>query len=88
MSDLAAPVSLAGSRLGEARHVCAFFSGREDEYRVTLPFIKEGLERGDKAIHIIDPARRADHLQRIASFGIFSQPCSSSSAAATFGCVA
>jgi hypothetical protein len=65
-----APVFLAGSALGEARHVCAFFNSREDEYRVTLPFIKDGLDRGHKAIHIIDPSRRADHLERLASFGI------------------
>jgi hypothetical protein len=70
MTRVGAPISLAGSQLGEARHVCAFFKSREDEYRVTLPFIKDGFECGDKAIHIIDPARRADHLQRMASFGI------------------
>jgi hypothetical protein len=63
-----APISLG--QLDEAHHVCAFFKSREDEYSVTLPFIKDGFEAGDKAIHIIDPARRADHLQRMASFGI------------------
>lgn len=70
MTKIGAPISLASSQLGEARHVCAFFKSREDEYSVTLPFIKDGFEAGDKAIHIIDPARRADHLQRMASFGI------------------
>jgi len=56
--------------LGEQRHVCAFFHSRKDEYHVTLPFIKVGFECGDKAFHIIDPARRVDHLQRMASCGI------------------
>src|SRR5664279_1775669 len=70
MNKTAAPISLAGSYLGEARHICAFFNSREDEYRVTLPFIKDGLARGDKAFHIVDPARRVDHLQRMASSGI------------------
>lgn len=70
MTKVGAPISLAGSQLGEARHVCAFFKSPEDEYRVTLPFIKDGFEGGDKAIHIINPARRADHLHRMASFGI------------------
>ena len=78
MSRVGAPISLAGSQLGEARHVCAFFKNREDEYNVTLPFIKEGLEAGDKAIHIIDPARRADHLKRMASFGIDTVPAQQS----------
>ena len=64
------PVFLAGCELGEARHVCAFFNSREDEYRVTLPFIKDGFECGDKAVHIIDPARRAEHIQWMSSHGI------------------
>jgi hypothetical protein len=70
MHRSSAPIFLAGSELGEARHVCAFFNSREDEYGVTLPFIKDGFECGDKALHIINPSRRADHLQRIASHGI------------------
>jgi hypothetical protein len=64
------PMQLASSVLGERRHVCAFFNSREDEYRVTLPFIKDGFECGDKALHIINPARCVDHLQRMASSGI------------------
>lgn len=70
MKRVTAPVCLGGSQLGEARHVCAFFNSREDEYRVTLPFILDGLESGDKMIHIVDPARRSDHLQRLTSTGI------------------
>ena len=64
------PIRLASSVLGERRHVCAFFNSREDEYSVTLPFIKDGFECGDKAFHIINPARCVDHLQRMASAGI------------------
>jgi MEDS: MEthanogen/methylotroph, DcmR Sensory domain len=64
------PIRLASSVLGERRHVCAFFNSREDEYRVTLPFMKDGFECGDKAFHIINPARCVDHLQRMASSGI------------------
>ena len=64
------PIRLGGSVLGDRRHICAFFNSREDEYRVTLPFIKDGFDCGDKAFHVIDPARRADHLQRLRSAGI------------------
>jgi|GEM_PF-3305893 hypothetical protein len=46
----AAPISLAGSQLGEVRHVCAFFNSDDEEYRVLLPFIKDGFECGDKAV--------------------------------------
>src|SRR5258708_38173902 len=30
------------SQLGKTRHVCAFFNSDEEEYRVLLPFIKDG----------------------------------------------
>lgn len=64
------PVHLAGSVLGASRHVCAFFHRADDQYRTLLPFIKEGLERGEKAVHVVDPRRRADHLARLAVAGI------------------
>ena len=66
----APPVSLCGSLLREHRHVCAFFNSREDEYRVTLPFIQDGLARGDKAYHLIGSERRDDHLRRLNAAGI------------------
>jgi len=66
----AAPVRFAGAVLARSRHVCAFFNSREEEYRVLMPFIKEGIDRGEKAFHITDPALKADHLQRIERAGI------------------
>ena len=51
--------------------MCArFCNSRDDEYRVLLPFIKDGLERGEKAVHTVDPQRRDEHLRRLASGGI------------------
>jgi MEDS: MEthanogen/methylotroph, DcmR Sensory domain len=70
MKKMAAPISFAGSRLGEARHVCAFFNSDDEEYRVLLPFIKGGFECGDKAVHVVNPDQRRDHLQRLAAAGI------------------
>ncbi len=58
------PIPFAGSLLDEARHVCAFFNSEEEEYRVLLPFIKEGFERGDKAVHVVNPDKRDYHLRR------------------------
>ena len=66
MKTTAAPIRFAGSQLGEARHVCAFFNSDDEEYRVLLPFIKDGFECGDKAVHVVNP----DHLQRLAAAGI------------------
>ena len=70
MRKTTAPISLAGSQLGEVRHVCAFFNSNDEEYRVLLPFIKDGFERGDKAVHVVNPDQRQDHLQRLTKVGI------------------
>src|SRR5271168_788103 len=70
MKKSTAPISLAGSQLGEVRHVCAFFNSDDEEYRVLLPFIKDGFECGDKAVHVVNPDQHGDHLQRLAAVGI------------------
>ena len=64
------PIRFAGSVLGAQRHVCAFFHNADEEYRVLLPFIKEGFERGRKAFHIVGPKLRAQHQRRLESTGI------------------
>jgi DcmR-like sensory protein len=64
------PIRIAGTSLGEYRHICAFFHAPEEEYRVLLPFIKEGFERGEKAFHVVDPKQRDDHVRRIESAGV------------------
>jgi len=70
MKETVAPISLAGSQLGDVRHVCAFFNSDDEEYRVLLPFIKDGFECGDKAVHVINPRQHHNHLQRLAAAGI------------------
>ena len=40
-------ISLAGATLKHHRHVCAFFHSQDEEYQVLMPFIKEGVERGE-----------------------------------------
>ena len=61
-------------RLGDAMisrpHICGFFNSHDAEFRVAIPFISEGLEKGEKAFHTVDPQRRDEHLQRLASAGI------------------
>jgi hypothetical protein len=64
------PIHFAGATLTRYRHVCAFFHNRDEEYRVLLPFIREGFERSEKAFHIVDPKLRGNHLERLESGGI------------------
>lgn len=64
------PISFAGGTLHEYRHVCAFFDSFEDEVRVLSPFIQEGLARGEKAFHIVDPDVRATYPGELQRRGI------------------
>jgi hypothetical protein len=70
MNNSAEPVRLAGSVLSRSRHVCAFFHSKDEEYRVLMPFIKEGFEKGDRAFHVVDPLHRPSHLERLEQEGI------------------
>lgn len=41
-------MTIAKTTLGEHRHACAFFHSTEQQYRVLLPFIRDGFVRGDE----------------------------------------
>ena len=63
-------ITVGGRPLGNARHICAFFHTKEEEYRVLKSFIKDGIDRGEKAFHVIDARRRQDHLRFLQGAGI------------------
>jgi hypothetical protein len=63
-------IHLGGATLGKYRHVCALFHDREQEYRALLPFIKEGLDQGDSAMHLLDAGLCQDHRRRLGGAGI------------------
>jgi hypothetical protein len=46
MKRFTPPILLAGSQLNRVRHVCAFLTSDDEEYRVMLPFMKDGLASG------------------------------------------
>ena len=64
------PPQLCGALLGARAHICAFFRDTDEEDRALLPFIKAGLTAGEKIVHTIDPAGRADQMSRFAAAGI------------------
>ncbi len=63
-------VEFAGGALGRQRHICAFFNDINEEHRVLRSFIKDGIARGERAFHIVDPELREQHLKRLAELGI------------------
>src|SRR2546426_12319498 len=63
-------VQFAGGTLGRQRHICAFFNSIDEEHSVLRSFIRDGLDRGEKGFHIVDPDLRSEHLKRLAEAGI------------------
>lgn len=72
MNQAQKTVRLCGEDLSASQrsHICAFFRTSDERYRMLMPFIREGMEQGDKAIHIVNPSLRTDHTQRINEGGI------------------
>jgi hypothetical protein len=64
------PIRFANGTLESECHICAFFHSSDEEYRVLMPFIQEGFERGEKAFHIVDPKLMEDHFNRLRNAGI------------------
>src|ERR1700688_5266743 len=62
-------VQLAGVSLGGQCHICAFFNSTEEEHRVLGSFYKDGLDRGEKATHIVEAEKRDEYLKRLAEAG-------------------
>jgi hypothetical protein len=56
------PINFAGSTLEKYRHVCVLLHNRDEEYRFLVPFIREGLDRGEKLFHVADPKLREEHV--------------------------
>jgi MEDS: MEthanogen/methylotroph, DcmR Sensory domain len=74
MSGPRKSVRLFGENLDEGMHICTFFRTSDERYRVLMPFIREGMEQGERALHLVDPSLRSEHAQRIAEAGIDTAP--------------
>lgn len=70
MSGPTDKIHCAGLDFGEHRHVCAFFDGPEEEHRVLAPFIRDGIARGEKSLHIVDPRQRRSYGSRLEDIGV------------------
>ena len=54
MAQAPRQVRLAGAPLERSRHVCAFFNNADEAYGILVPFIREGLDRGELNKLVID----------------------------------
>lgn len=69
-------LSLAGTQI-DCFHVCAFFNSRDEEFEILGPFFREGIEQGEKNLHILNPNLLDDHRERLTSYGIDVDHCES-----------
>ena len=70
MATYGGSLRCAGASFGAHRHICAFFNGLDEEYRVLGSFYKDGFDRGEKATHIVDAGNREEYLRRLADTGV------------------
>lgn len=70
MATYSGSLLCAGASIGAHRHICAFFNGLDEEYRVLGSFYKGGFDRGEKATHIVDAETREEYLKRLGGTGI------------------
>lgn len=63
-------IHLAGRIVGKARHIGAFFRSKAEQFQVLAPFVGEGLKRGEKGLHIIEPPSREAHSRQLREAGV------------------
>ena len=63
-------VQLARSAVECPCHACAFFHSGDEEYQIVLPFVKDGLDTGDKTYQFGDRRHQAERLARLEASGI------------------
>jgi hypothetical protein len=63
-------INLAGTVLNGSRHFCAFFHDQNEELRILLPFIREGLTAREKALHFVNAETRDRYRDRLKGAGI------------------
>jgi MEDS: MEthanogen/methylotroph, DcmR Sensory domain len=63
-------VEFAGRTLDRSRHICAFFNSADEERRVLGSFNKDGIDRGEKEVHLVEAAQREEYVEGLEDAGI------------------
>jgi PAS domain S-box-containing protein len=64
------PLIAALEQLGPHDHFCSIYESPQEHYAVAIPFIRIGLDRGEKCIYIADDGGAEDVRQAMQSEGI------------------
>lgn len=63
------PVTFAGGVLDPYRHVCAFVNDPAEVDAVLDPFIRQGIDGGDRLVYLVDPDESAAPVNRLRHLG-------------------
>jgi hypothetical protein len=63
------PVTFAGGVLDRYRHVCAFVNGQAQTDAALDPFVRQGIDDGDRMLYLVDPAETAAPINRLRHLG-------------------
>ena len=63
-------INIGQSPVGCPCHVCALFKTTEDEIDILHPFIREGHERGERIVLLLDDAEKSARRELMATDGI------------------
>src|ERR1700754_4530113 len=75
-----APLITALEQLGPHDHFCSIYESPEEHYAVAIPFMKIGLDRGEKCIYIADDGTEGDVLEIMRTNGIDVEKATASNA--------
>jgi AcrR family transcriptional regulator len=70
MTTASSAIRLAGEELRHHRHLCALVESPAETDALLLPFIVDGLERGERVVSVVDPQARDASLRRMRASGI------------------
>jgi len=63
------PILTALEQIGSHDHLCSIYDSQEEHFSVAIPFIRIGLDRGEKCVYVADDGtenvvREAMHAER------------------------
>jgi hypothetical protein len=63
-------IRLCGREIDQPGHICGFFTSREEEYDTIIPYLRDGVDKGEQVLNVLDESRLRDHRGRLEAAGI------------------
>jgi two-component system, chemotaxis family, sensor kinase Cph1 len=64
------PLITALEQIGPHDHLCSIYGSQEEHFAVAIPFIRIGLDRGEKCIYIVDDGAEDSVREAMSAEGI------------------